>query len=329
MRRRDLIAALGGAALTRALPAQAQRAKRLPVVAIVSSIPLDQITGPEPVNRPVRAFIEGLRDLGWIEGRTIALLRRSAVGGPERVAATFGELIASGVDVIFLGGASWLHTEAWKATRTIPLVALFGDDPVAAGFASSLARPGGNITGVTRHAGPEIHGKWLELLRELAPGISRTAFLATGDTLEAFRRAALPVGSTVVPVQVDVAEQIDTAFAAVVRERADSLMVTTGPQFHQNARRIADFAAERNLPGLYAIREVVEAGGLMSYGPNVLAQFRHAARHVDQILKGAKPADLPIEQPTRFDLVINARTAKALGLTIPPAILLRADEVIE
>ena len=230
---------------------------------------------------------------------------------------------------MFLGGTSWLHSGAHAATKTVPLVAMFAGDPVADGFVKSLARPGGNITGVTRTVGPDLYGKWLELLKEFAPSVARTAFLTPGETLEVIRRVARPSGVTVLPIQVNVPGDLDAAFATILRERADSLVVPTGPQFYFSAQRIAAFAAERRLPGLYAIRDVVEAGGTMSYGPSVLAQFRQAAKYVDRILRGAKPAELPVEQPTTFELVINAKAAKALGLLIPPTLLASADEVIE
>jgi putative ABC transport system substrate-binding protein len=312
-----------------AFPAKAQQPKRLPIVAIVSSLPLADLMGPEPANQPTRAFLEGLRDHGWIEGKNITIERRSADGKREHAPAIFAELVARGVDVIFLGGTSWLHSSAHAATRTVPLVAMFAGDPVADGFVTSLARPGGNITGVTRTAGPNLYGKWLELLKEFEPSITRTAFLTPGETLELIRRVARPSDVTVLPIEVNAPGDIDAAFAIILRERADSLIVPTGPQFYFNAQRIAAFAAEQRLPGLYAIRDVVEAGGLMSYGPSVPAQFRQAAKYVDRILRGAKPADLPVEQPAVFELVINAKAAKALGLSIPPTLLASAAELIE
>lgn len=328
MRRRDVIAGLGGAAAASALPAWAQPARR-PVVALVLHATEAEIAGAEPSNVAIRAFLRGLRELGWIEGQTITILRRATEGRPERAPAMFAEVVADGADVIFLGGASWIHAAARREAGDTPLVAMFADDPVAAGYAASLARPGGRFTGVTRHAGPELYGKWLELLRELAPGIARTAFLAPGGTLDDVRRTVLPAGMSVVPLRVEEAAQIEEALAAIGREKADSVMVATGPLFHANAGRIARFATERRLPSLSAIREIAVAGGLVSYGPDVQAQFRQAARHVDQILKGARPGDLPIEQPTKFELVLNLKAAKALGISIPPALLLRADEVIE
>lgn len=328
MRRRHFIAGLGGAAAARALPAWAQTGRR-PVVALVLHATEAEIAGPEPSNLAIRAFLRGLRDLGWIEGETITILRRATEGKSERAPAYFAEVTAGGADVIFLGGASWIHAAARRQAGDTPVVAMFADDPVAAGYAASLARPGGRFTGVTRHAGPELYGKWLELLRELAPGVVRTAFLAPGGTLEDVRRTALPAGMSVLPLRVEVAAQIDEAFAAIEREKADSMMVATGPLFHANAGRIATFAAERRLPSLSAIREIAAAGGLVSYGPDVQAQFRQASRHVDRILKGERPGDLPIEQPTKFELVLNLKAAKALGISIPPALLLRADEVVE
>jgi putative ABC transport system substrate-binding protein len=325
MKRRDVIASIGAAALACPLAARAQQPRRLPVVAIVSGIPLADMVQ----NRPTRSFLAGLRDLGWIEGRTVQIERRSAEGSPERAPAVIAELVARGVDVIFLGGTSWLHTAAHAATKTTPLVALFSVDPVAAGLIASLARPGGNMTGITRTAGPELYGKWFQLLQELAPHVARTAFLADREALDAFRNVARPAGIAVIPMQVDVAGEVDAALAAILCERADSMVITTGPQFYLNIRRLAAFAAEHRLPALYAIRDVVEAGGLMSYGPSVDEQFRQVARYVDKILKGAKPADLPVEQPTKFELVINAKAAAALGLTIPPTLLALAGEAIE
>jgi putative ABC transport system substrate-binding protein len=287
MRRRNVIAMLGAIGAAVSLPVKAQQPKRLPIVAIVSSVPLADLMGLEPANQPARAFLGGLRNHGWVEGQNITIERRSAEG-KEHASAIFAELVARGVDVIFLGGTSWLHSSAHAATRTVPLVAMFAGDPVADGFVTSLARPGGNITGVTRTTGPDLYGKWLELLKEFAPSIARTAFLTPGETLEVIRRVARPSGVTVLPIEVNVPGDLDAAFEIILRERADSLIVPTGPQFHF-AQRIAAFAAERRLPGLYAIRDVVEVGGLMSYGPSVLTQFRQAAKHVDRILRGADP----------------------------------------
>ena len=320
---------LGGAAVAVARPATAQQPKRLPVVAIVSSVPLVDLTGADPKNKPTGAFLAGLRSHGWIEGQNIAIERRSVEGKPEHAPAVLRELLTRGVDVIFLGGTGWLHSAALAATQSVPLVALFAGDPVVDGFVTSLARPGGNITGVTRTAGAELYGKWLQLLRDIAPSAVRPAFLASGEIIQSFHRITIPSGLSVLPIRVEVPDGLDAAFATIVREKADSLIVSTGPQFHSRVQRIATFASEQKLPGVYALREVVEVGGLMSYGPSVLAQFRQAASYAHRILNGAKPAELPVEQPTTFELVINARTAKALGLAIPSSLLVQAEEVIE
>ncbi len=287
------------------------------------------MAGTDPLGVNMRAFERGLRDLGWIEGRNIAIKRRSTEGDPERAKTLLAEVVARAPDVIVLGGARWLHEAALWATRTIPIVAPFGEDPVAAGLISSLARPGGNLTGVTRTTGPDFYSKALELLREAAPGIARPAFLAPREALVAFQAAPHPAGITIVPAQADTSEHLDAAFEIIQRERADALLVPSGPIFLLNAKRIGAFAADGRLPGSFGMRQSVEAGGLMSYGPSISALYVQMARQVDRILKGARPADTPTEQPTTFELVINLKAAKALGLTIPPTLLALADEVIE
>ena len=330
MRRREFITLLGGAAVAGSLPSAAQQPKRLPVVALVfGAAPLAEVVGPDPIAPPARGFVRGLRDLGWIDGRNVVIERRSADGEPQRAPAIFAELLARDVDVIMLGGARWLIDAARAATRTIPTVTVFLDDPVAAGLISNLARPGGNLTGVTLTTGPEFHGKRLQLLTELAPRITRVAFLGVPEVLEQYRGVARPAGVAVIPFQIEVAEQYDEAFATILREGADALMVSSGAVNYVGAKRVVTFAAESRLPAMYASREAVDAGGLMSYGTSVPGVWRQAARLVDRILKGAKPGDVPVEEPTTFELVINARTAKALGLTIPQSLIARADEVIE
>jgi putative ABC transport system substrate-binding protein len=267
--------------------------------------------------------------LGWIDGRTVTIERHSALGNPQRAAIILAELVEQKPDVIMVGGARWLHEAALHATRTIPIVASFGEDPVSDGLISSLARPGGNLTGVTRTPGPEFYGKALEFLKEIAPGIARPAFLAPREALGAIVTVARPAGTTVISVPVDATDQLDVAFANILRERADGLLAPSGPIFLQNAKRIATFAIENNLPALFGMRQSVEAGGLMSYGPSIMVLYRQMARQVDSILKGARPEDLPTERPTTFELVINAKAALALGLRIPPPLLVLADEVIE
>jgi putative ABC transport system substrate-binding protein len=312
------------------LTARAQPAKRLPTIAIVYSVgSIAEMAGVDPLGVNMRAFERGMRDLGWIDGRTVTIDRRSPEGDPQRAAAILAEVVANRPDVIMLGGARWLHEEALRATRTIPIVAPFGEDPVAAGLISSLARPGGNLTGVTRTPGPEFYGKAIEFLREVAPNIRRLAFLAPREAQDAFQEVGQQAGIAIIPISADVSEQLDAAFASIRRERVDALLVPSGPIFLQNARRIAAFAAESKLPGLFGMRQSVEAGGLMSYGPSIMVLYRQMARQVDRILNGARPEDIPTERPTTFELVINAKAAAALGLAIPPTLLVLADEVIE
>jgi putative ABC transport system substrate-binding protein len=330
VRRREFLTILGGAVVARANPAAAQRADRLPVVALVfASAPVAEMVGSDPINPVARGFVHGLSELGWIDGRTIIIERRTAEGQPQRAPALFAELLARGVDVIVLASARWLHEAAQQATRTVPTVAEFRDDPVTAGLIQSLARPSGNLTGVTSTTGPEFDAKRLQLLQEVAPRLARTGFLATREVLEQYRSAATPAGVTVVPLLVESAEEYDGTFATILRERVDTLMVSSSPVNYNHAQRIVAFASTNTLPAIYAFREALVIDGLMSYGTSIPGIFRQAARQVDRILKGTRPGDLPTEQPTKFELVVNLRTAKALGLTIPQSLLLRADEVIE
>ena len=327
--RRDFITLIGGAAAW-PLAARAQQPTRLPVVALVfGAAPVADMAGADPVNRVARAFVRAMHEFGWVDGQTVVIERRTAEGDPRRAPILFAELLARGVDVIVLASARWLHEAAQQATRTIPIVADFQDDPVAAGLISSLARPGGNLTGVTSTSGPEFDAKRLQLLQELAPNITRTAFLATRDVLEQHRSVARPAGMTVVPVLVDAVEQYEEAFAITLREQADALMVSSSPLNYNYARRIVAFASNNRLPAMYAFREAVAVGGLMCYGASIAGNFRQAARLVGRILKGARVGELPTEQPTTFEFVINLKTAKALGLEVPPTLLARADEVIE
>jgi putative ABC transport system substrate-binding protein len=330
LKRREFITMLAGAVVGTPLPAAAQQPKRLPLIALVlvAAAPAE-IAGPDPIFAPARAFVAELRALGWIDGRTATIELRSLQGDPQRAPGMFAELLALGVDVMVLGGARWLHDAALRATPTVPIITLFQDDPVASGLIASLARPGGNLTGVAQTTGPELFSKRLALLKELAPSIARTAFLAPRGVLEQDRSVARPAGVTLVPIQVDVGGQLEEAFATILREGVDALMVAGSAVTYDNGRRIVAFASESRLPTMYPFREVVEAGGLMCYGTSIPYIFRQMARLSDRILKGAKPADLPTEQPTKFELVINLKTAKALGLTVPVTLQVAADEVIE
>jgi len=327
--RREFITLIGGAAGW-PLAANAQQPKRLPVVALVfAAAPMKEMVGSDPVNRVAGTFVHALQQFGWIDGRTVVIERHTAEGDPQRAPVLLADLLARDVDVIVLASARWLHEAAQQATRTIPTIADFQDDPVAAGLISSLARPGGNLTGVTSAPGPELDAKRLQLLQQLVPTIARTAFLATRDVLEQHRRIVHAAGMTVIPVLVDAAEQYDEAFATILRERADALMVSSSPLNYNHARRIVAFASDNNVPAMYAFREAVLVGGLMCYGASIPGNFRQVARLVDQILRGARVGEIPTELPTTFEFVINLKIAKTLGLTVPQTLLALADEVIE
>ena len=290
----------------------------------------------------IQAFQQGLRELGYVEGQNIAIERRYSEGVSERLPDLAAELVRLKVDVIVVDACGAPINAASQATRTIPIVvAACNDDLVATGLISSLARPGGNITGLSELT-PELGAKRLELLKGVAPKVRRVAVLWNPTSSERFsanfrfwssdwvevRGAAQVLGMTLQSVEIRGPDDFDTAFSAMTRERADALIAFSDPSIVFHGRRIADLAAKSRLPAVYASREVVDAGGLMSYGPSISDMFRGAAVYVGKILKGAKPADLPMEQPTKFELVINLKTAKALGLTIPQSLLARADEVI-
>jgi putative ABC transport system substrate-binding protein len=329
MNRREFTALLGPLAAW-PLAARAQQPARLPVVGLVFGAPTPaEIAGASPAFLPAHAFVQRLRELGWLDGRTVIIERRSAEGRRDRASAILAELVARGADLIMVGATDWLQEASQQATRTIPIIGLFTEDPVAAGLVASLARPGGNLTGVTTATGPELYDKRFQLLKELAPKSTRVAFLGRRSAWETFRIRAKDATPVLVFAPVDRPEEFEDAFAIVLRERADALLVSHGPILNVNAARIAAFAKEQRLPAVFPWRVAAEAGGLMSYGPDVPTHFRQLAEYADKILKGAKPADLPIEQPTKFELVINSKTAEALGLSIPPTLLVRADEVIE
>jgi putative ABC transport system substrate-binding protein len=287
------------------------------------------MAGPDPAFPPARAFVQRLHALGWIDGQTIVIERRSAEGQPGRAAAVLGELVARGVDAIMVGATDWLRDAALQATRAIPVVALFTEDPVVEGLVASLARPGGNLTGVATTAGREVDEKRLQLLRELTPSAARVAFLGRRSAWESYRSGANAGMLPHVFAPVDRPDDYEEAFAIVRRERTDALLVSHGPVMFFGVPRLVAFAAEHRLPAVYPWREAVEAGGLMSYGTSVHGVFRQAADFVDRILRGAKAGDLPIEQPITFELAINLKTAGTLDLTPPPALLARADEVVE
>ena len=281
----------------------------------------------------VDALRAGLHDLGYLEGKNIVIEYRWAEGKYDRLPDLAAELVRLKVDVIVTGGTQSTQA-AMKATTTIPIVMVGTGDPLRSGLVASLARPGGNVTGSTQ-LGAEVAGKRLQILKDIVPNVSRVAFLwnrANVSHMPYFNElqaAARGLRLTLQSVEVQEPHEFEKAFAGMMRERPDALIVTADGTHQLRQAWIVDFAAKRRLPVMYQLKEYVEAGGLMSYGTSITDIYRHAAIYVDKILKGAKPADLPVEQPTKFDLVINLKTAKALGLTIPQSVLLRADQVIE
>jgi putative ABC transport system substrate-binding protein len=280
------------------------------------------------------AFRQGLSDHGYVEGRNLSIEYRWAAGKPGRLPSFAVELVRLNVDVIVAHGLA-AALAAKEATTTIPIVMVATFDPSDRGLISSLARPGGNITGLAYpESMDELSGKWIQLLIELVPKVSRLVVLTNADNPSHGRRlkdieaAGRTLGADVQRVEMRQLD-VERALASVGHINAGALIVLPDPVFTNQRQRLAAFALERRLPTTYAYRELPEAGGLLSYGPNLATYFRRAAVYVDKISKGAKPADLPVEQPTKFELVINARTAKALGLTIPPSFLLRVDQVLE
>ncbi len=294
------------------------------------------LTGATPVGQAARveAFRQGLRELGYIEGKNIVVEYRYAEEKLDRLPALATELVRLKVDVIVTGGSG--NTRAAKeATNTIPIVMAQDSDPVGNGFVASLARPGGNITGLATLA-PEIGGKQLELLKEIVPKLSRVAVLGaastTPGTIQQRREIELAAGAFKVQLQyLDVLglKDIETAFQAASKRRANGVLVLRGTVLGSEGTHISEFAVKNRLPAIYGTRRSVEAGGLMSYGVNTTDLDRRAATYVDKILKGRKPADLPVEQPRKFEFVINLKAAKQIGLTIPPNVLARADRVIK
>jgi putative ABC transport system substrate-binding protein len=318
-----------GALLASPLVAEAQQAPRIARIGF-----LGDRSGNSPHLREV--FLQGLRDRGYFEGRNVVIEYRFSERKLEQFPALAAELVSLKVDVIVAGNKP-LALSAKQATRTIPIVFAASIDPVTDGLVTSLARPGGNVTGLSMLA-PELVGKRLEQLKQAIPGISRVAVLwhsgvlsdRTGkDMLKGAEVAARALGVRPQFVKVQGPEDFDRAFSEMTRARAGALTVLPSNMFLNERSRLVDLAAKNRLPAVYGVREFVDVGGLMAYGPDLADMFRRAATYVDKILKGAKPADLPVEQPTKFELVINLKTAKALGLTIPQSLLQRADEVIE
>jgi putative ABC transport system substrate-binding protein len=308
------------------LAAEAQPSPKAPRIGVLSGSALTATV------RSRDAFLQGLHALGYVEGQTIVLEERWAGGKPERLPDLAAELVRLQVAIIVAGSAPAARA-AGQATERIPIV-LAGGDAVGTGLITDLARPGGNITGLATNAA-ELSAKWLELLKEAVPATSRVAVLSLPESpfaqaaWQAMQVAAPALGVQLQSLRVRDADALEGAFAAMSREHADALVVLPGPVFNMHRARIIELAARSRLPTMWEWREAVAAGGLLAYGTDHASLWRRAATYVDKILKGAKPADLPMERPMKFELVLNLKTAKALGITMPPSLLLLADEVIQ
>ena len=312
------------------LAAEAQPAGKIPRLGVLFPAEL-----PSPEEPSLAAFQQGLRNLGYVEGQTVAMESRYALGRPERMPELVAELVRLKVDILVVGSMS-AALAAKQATQAIPIVFIGAPDPVESGLVASLARPGGNMTGFSFAFSEGFGGKWVEFLKEVVPAGSQVAFLhyavnpqgTWARTLQDVQHAAQALGLTLQPFPVSEPEAIDGAFALMTAQHTGALIVESSPFLFTHHHRVIDLAAQHRLPAIYGLRTFVDAGGLMSYGISIADLWRRAATYVDKILKGAKPADLPVEQPMKFELVINLKTAQALGLTIPPTLLFQADEVI-
>jgi putative ABC transport system substrate-binding protein len=325
-RRRYLLIA-AGALVASPFTAEAQHAAKVVRIGYLG-------TNRAVASRHVDAFLQGLRDLGYVEGRNLVIEFRDAEGRLERLPALAAELVALKVDVI-VAATTPGALAAKQATSTVPIVFAVAADPVTDGLVASLARPGGNVTG-SSYLGPDLIGKLLQLLKQAVPGVGRVAILrqpsAVPERTEREIVQEAHVGTRALGLHLQFVEargpaDFERAFSEMTKARADALMLLGGNMFFSERRRLVDLAARNRLPGIYGLREYVDAGGLMSYGANQVDLFRSAATYVDKILKGAKPGDLPVEQPSKFELVINLKTAKDLGLTIPPLVLQRAEVI--
>jgi putative tryptophan/tyrosine transport system substrate-binding protein len=329
MKRKITVVALCAMLLALCSSAAAQQPKKVPLIGYLS--PFD----PATESAPAEAIRLALRELGYIEGQNIAIEYRYAEGKLDRLPELAAELVRLKLDIIVVSGGGRPVREAKNATKTIPIVmAGLPADPIELGLVESLARPGGNVTGLSSLS-RELAGKRLELLKEAVPKIARVAVLyepiggSLREVKEALPVAARGLGLTLQSWEVRATDDFEKVFAALNKQRPDGLYVSAGPLMINNQKRTAGFALKSRLPSMYGNRERVEAGGLMSYGADIADSYRRIAYYVDKILKGVKPADLPIEQPTKFELVINLKTAKQIGLTIPQSLLYRADKVIK
>jgi putative tryptophan/tyrosine transport system substrate-binding protein len=326
MKRKITVLTLGAMLYALCLPAQAQQPTKTPRIGFLSA------SSAAPLSSRIEAFRQGLRELGYGEGKNILIDWRFAEGKPDRLSELAAELVRLKVDVIVTGGPQSTRS-AKEATSTIPIVMAQDSDPVGSGFVASLARPGGNITGLSTLA-PEISGKQLELLKEIVPRLSRVAVIGNSTNpgnAQALRETELAAGAFGVQLQyLDVLgpKDIETGFRAASKGRADAVVALPSSILNSHRTQVAELAVKSRLPGIYWQSEWVENGGLMSYGVSYADLFRRAGTYVDKILKGAKPADLAVEQPKKFEFIINLKAAKQIGLTIPPNVLARADKVI-
>jgi putative ABC transport system substrate-binding protein len=327
--RRKLLVALGAGALAAPLSSFAQQQGKVWRIGYLS-----QNVRPASLDSgTIEAFRRGMRDLGYVEGKNLVIEWRFAEGKVERLPGLVAELVQLKLDVIVVMGTPAISV-AQKATATIPIVMANAGDPVGSGFVKTLARPGGNITGLSSISG-DISPKHLEMLLSMVPKLSRVAVLVNPDNssniemLKRVQAAAQKVGVKILPMEPRTPQAIDNAFPLMIQQNAGAVIVGPDPLYIQQGRKIAELAVKHRLPTVSVRGDYTEDGGLMRYGVDTLDQFRRAATYVDKIFKGAKPGDLPVEQPTKFELVINRKTAKVLGLTIPADLLLRADKVIE
>jgi putative ABC transport system substrate-binding protein len=329
MRRREIITLIGGAAAVWPLAARAQQRERMRRIGVLVNLAADD---PQHQARNA-AFLQGLQQLGWTVGRNVQIDYRWAAGKAEDTRRYAAELAALAPDVILATGTAAVGP-LLQATQTVPIVFVQVSDPVGAGYVASLARPGGNATGFAQYD-YSLSAKWLELLKQVAPGVTRAAVvrdpaIAAGiGQLAAIQAVAPSLGVEVIPLNVRDAPEIERAVAVFSRSANGGLIVTGSPLAFVHRDRIVTLAARHKLPAVYWDRAPVASGGLISYGPDIIDNYRLAAGYVERILKGENPADLPVQAPTKYDLVINLKTAKALGLTLPPTVLARADEVIE
>jgi putative tryptophan/tyrosine transport system substrate-binding protein len=325
-RRRFLLTALAGAVAAPLVGEAQQAGKKYRIGCLYNGNPTQSALTAD-------AFRQGMRELGWVDGQNVSLEYRWADGNLDRLPALAADLVRLPVDVIHLAGGHTAIRAARQTTRTIPIVVAIMSDPVVYGFAASFARPGGSITGLAVQF-EDLASKQMQLVKETLPNAARVAILdhhavSNPDAQKAAETAARALGLTVRVIGVRDEPDLQAAFRTAKAEHADAMYVLPSPTFNRHRSRLAELAVKHRLPGIYEAKEYVAAGGLMSYGPSFPDLFRRSASYVDRILKGAKAGDLPIEQPTKFELVINLKTAKALDLTIPPSLLLRADQVIE